>query len=88
MPLAGLLVRHRGLLAVTVACGILAVYPDSVQAAHTVLLEPWLVLFCLLGALAVFDGDRLASSRRLVWGGARVRVRRARSRCGPSSRCW
>ena len=34
------------------------------------LLEPWLVLFCLLGALAVFDGDRLAGSRRrLVWGG-------------------
>jgi Glycosyltransferase family 87 len=35
-----------------------------------VLLEPWLVLFCLLGALAVFDGDRLASVRRLAWGGA------------------
>ena len=40
------------------------------QAAHTVLLEPWLVLFCLLGTLAVFDGDRLTSSqKRLVWGG-------------------
>ena len=52
------------------ASGIVAVYPASVQAAHTVLLEPWLVLFCLLGALAVFDGDGLtSSSRRLVWGG-------------------
>jgi alpha-1,2-mannosyltransferase len=69
VPLAGLLTRHRGLLAVTVSCGILAVYPDSLQAAKTVLLEPWLVLFCLLGALAVFDGDRLAGGRRLVWGG-------------------
>ena len=67
--LTGLLVRHRGLLAVILASGIVAVYPASVQAAHTVLLEPWLVLFCLLGALAVFDGDQLASSRRLVWGG-------------------
>ena len=38
-------------------------YPDSMQAARTVLLEPWLVLFCLLGALAVFDGDRLAGGR-------------------------
>jgi hypothetical protein len=38
------------------------------QAARTVLLEPWLVLFCLLGALAVFDGDR-AGGRRLIWGG-------------------
>jgi hypothetical protein len=34
-----------------------------------VLLEPWVVLFCLAGLLAVFDGDRLASTRRLVWGG-------------------
>ncbi len=68
--LTGLLVRQRGLLAVILASGIVAVYPASVQAAHTVLLEQWLVLFCLLGALAVFDGDQLASSRRrLVWGG-------------------
>ncbi len=68
--LTGLLVRQRGLLAVILASGIVAVYPASVQAAHTVLLEPWLVLFCLLGALAVFDGDQLAGSwRRLVWGG-------------------
>ena len=69
VPLGGLLARHRGLLATAVTCGILAVYPDSVQAARTVLLEPWLVLFCLLGALAIFDGDRLAGRRRLIWGG-------------------
>ena len=69
VAMGGLLVRHRGLLAVIAACGILAVYPAAVQAAHTVLLEPWLVLFCLAGMLAVFDGDRLASTRRLVWGG-------------------
>ena len=71
VALGGLLVRHRGLLAVILTCGILAVFPDSINAAHTVLLEPWLVLFCLLGALAVFDGDRLTSSRwRLIWAGA------------------
>jgi hypothetical protein len=69
VTMGGLLVRHRGLLAVIVTCGILAVYPPAVQAAHTVLLEPWVVLFCLAGLLAVFDGDRLASTRRLVWGG-------------------
>jgi len=69
VPLGGLLTRHRGLLAVLLTCGILAVYPDSLQAARTVLLEPWLVLFCLLGALAAFDGDRLAGGRRLVWAG-------------------
>ena len=67
--LAGLLVRHRGVLATVVTCGLVAVYPDSVAAAKTVLLEPWLVLFCLLGVLAVFDRDRLASDRRLLLGG-------------------
>jgi len=68
--LGGLLVRHRGVLATLLTCGIIAIYPGSVQAAHTVLLEPWLTAFCLAGALAVFDGDRLASGWRLVWGGA------------------
>jgi len=59
---------------------VLAVFPDSVAAAHTVLVEPWLVLFCLAGAVALFDGDRLAGAglagpglaaggRRLMFGG-------------------
>ena len=70
VTLTGLLIRHRGALAVAVAGGFLAVYPDGVYAAHTVLIEPWLVLFCLAGALAVLDGDHLASSgRRLAAGG-------------------
>ena len=68
--LGGLLVRHRGLLAVTVTCGLLAVFPASVGDARTVFIEPWTALFCLAGALVVFDGDRLAAdSRRLFWGG-------------------
>ncbi len=70
VTLGGLLARHRGVFAVLVACGLPAVFPDSIQAAHTVLVEPWLALFCLAGALAVFHGDRLTESRRrLVWGG-------------------
>ena len=69
--LGGLLVRHRGVLATIVTCGLIAIYPGSVQAAHTVLLEPWLTAFCLAGAVAVFDRDRLTGSgRRLAWGGA------------------
>jgi alpha-1,2-mannosyltransferase len=71
VPLVGLLLRRRGLLAVTLACGLLAVFPGGINAAHTVLLEPWLVLFCLLGLLALFDGDDLTTSpRRLAWSGA------------------
>jgi alpha-1,2-mannosyltransferase len=71
VTLTGLLVRHRGLLAVTVACGIMTVYPGSLEAAHTVFVEPWLVLFCLLSAVMLFDGDVLADGwRRLAGGGA------------------
>ena len=69
VALAGLLVRHRGLLAVVVTCGVLAVYPGSVTTTYTIFLEPWVVLFCLVAALTVFDGDRLGGGRRLVWGG-------------------
>jgi alpha-1,2-mannosyltransferase len=47
VPLAGRLVRHRGLLAVLITCGLLAVYPDAIAASVTVLQEPWLVLCCL-----------------------------------------
>ena len=67
VPLGGLLTRHRGLFATLVTCGVLAIFPDSILAARTVLLEPWLVLFCLLGALAVFDGDQIADSRRRIF---------------------
>jgi hypothetical protein len=67
--LAGLLVRRYGTLAVLITCGIMAVYPGNIAAAHTVLVEPWLVLFCLIGALALVDGDQLAHGRRLAWAG-------------------
>ncbi|HKR71503.1 MAG TPA: phospholipid carrier-dependent glycosyltransferase, partial [Streptosporangiaceae bacterium] len=70
VPLAGLLTRHRGVFATLVTCGVLAIFPNSILAARTVLLEPWLVLFCLLAALALFDGDKLTgSTRRLLLGG-------------------
>jgi alpha-1,2-mannosyltransferase len=69
--LIGLLVRRRGMATVVMACGIYAVYPDALDASHTFLLEPWLNLFCLLGAVAVFDGDEFTvRRRRLALGGA------------------
>ena len=69
--LLGVLVRHRGPVTMWAACGIYAVYPDAIAAAHTLLLEPWLNLFCLVGAVLIFDGDRIAvtDTRRLAWGG-------------------
>jgi alpha-1,2-mannosyltransferase len=70
VPLAGNLIRHRGTLATVVTCGILAVYPDDIAAAHTLLLEPWMNLCCLLAANAAFSRGRLASPARLAWAGA------------------
>jgi alpha-1,2-mannosyltransferase len=57
--LAGLLVRHRGPLAAGVASGGYAVYPAALNASQSLFLEPWLNLFCLLGAVLLFDGDQI-----------------------------
>ena len=76
--LAGLLVRHRGPLAAGVASGLYAVYPAALNASQSLFLEPWLNLFCLLGAVLLFDGDHVAGhrgvpgehgSRRAFWAG-------------------
>ena len=70
VPLAGRLVRRRGTVAVALTCGILAVYPADIASAHTLLLEPWMNLLCLLGANAAFSQGRLAASpARLAWAG-------------------
>jgi glycosyl transferase family 87 len=58
--LAGLLVRHRGALAAGIASGVYAVYPAALNASQSLFLEPWLNLFCLLGAVLLFDRDRVA----------------------------
>jgi alpha-1,2-mannosyltransferase len=76
--LIGLLVRHRGPLAAGAASGAYAVYPAALSASQSLFLEPWLNLFCLLGAVLLFDGDQLAGrgnvhgahgSRRPFWAG-------------------
>jgi hypothetical protein len=69
VPLAGLLVRHRGALACAVAAGLLAVYPADVLSGRTLLLEPWMNLACLLAANLAFRDGRLASPRWLAWAG-------------------
>jgi alpha-1,2-mannosyltransferase len=80
--LTGLLVRHRGALAAGVASGGYAVYPAALGASQTLFLEPWLNLFCLLGAVFLFDGDHVVGcgqtsgaagrggSHRALWAGA------------------
>ena len=72
VPLAGSLVRYRGVLVTVVACGALAVYPDDITTAHTLILEPWMNLFCLLGVCFAFRRGRLASPRQLLWAGVAI----------------
>ena len=69
VPLAGRLVRHRGVITCAVTAGLLAVYPADVLAARTLLLEPWMNLACLLAATAAFRQGRLASPKWLAWAG-------------------
>lgn len=73
IPLAGNLVRYRGTIATALTCGILAIYPADIASAHTLLLEPWMNLLCLLGANAAFSRGRLAPrTSRLVWAGIAI----------------
>ena len=72
VPLAGSLLRYRGTFVTLVTCGVLAVYPDDIVTAHTLILEPWMNLFCLVGVCFAFRRGRLASRRRLVWAGVAI----------------
>src|SRR5262249_18747517 len=69
-PLIGLLVRHRGVGAAGGGRGGPAGYPGSGAAAPPGVVGPWVVVFCLAGALLVFDGDEISGGRRLLLGGA------------------
>ena len=69
VPLAGNLVRYRGTVVTVVTCGVLAVYPGDITAAHTLLLEPWMNLVCLLAINAAFRRGHLARPGRLAWAG-------------------
>jgi hypothetical protein len=69
VPLAGHLVRARGTLVTLVTCAIMAVYPDDITTAHTLILEPWMNLLVLCGVCLAFRRGRLAGGRRLLWAG-------------------
>src|SRR6202034_3729545 len=52
--LAALTMRTRGTVAMAVAGGALAFYPLTVAAGHSLLLEPYLVLICLIAIVVAF----------------------------------
>ncbi len=67
--LAGLVVRHRGVAASLAAGTALAIFPSAFFADNTVLLEPYLVFFCLLGVVLLFQNGNIASPRRALLAG-------------------
>lgn len=67
--LVGRLVRPIGRVAVAVSAFSLALWPLTVGVDRTLELEPYLVLFCLLGAITIFGSGEHRSSRRMFVGG-------------------
>jgi hypothetical protein len=67
MVLVGELVRHRSTLQVAVATGVMAFSLGTIRASQTILLEPFLVLACLLAFLCLADGEGLTTSPRRLW---------------------
>ncbi len=90
IPLVGNLVRYRGAVVTAVACGVLAVYPPDITTAHTLLLEPWMNLFCLIAMNLAFRRGHLA--RPSCWAGPGSRSaspgRSSSGRPRPRSCCW
>ena len=67
--LAAYALRANGRVAMLTAGLALAVFPLAVSADHTLTLDPYLVLFCLLGTVIMFSGGELASPRRILLAG-------------------
>jgi alpha-1,2-mannosyltransferase len=65
--LVGALVRRRTTLQVIVATGLMAFSQGTIRSSQTILLEPFLVLACLVALLCIMDGETIASSSRRHW---------------------
>jgi hypothetical protein len=63
------LLRSRGPVAMLTAGLALACFPIAVAADHSLLLEPYLVLFLLLGVLLLFKDGSFASPPRVIAAG-------------------
>jgi tetratricopeptide (TPR) repeat protein len=64
--------RSRGQVAMVTGALTLACFPLAVAADHSLLLEPYLVFFCLLGIVLLFNEGSLASPRRIVAAGIAI----------------
>jgi len=67
--LVGLVTRHRGFAGSILAGVAFAIYPFAFHATASVLLEPYLLFFCLVGLVLAFPDGELASGGRLIAAG-------------------
>ncbi len=65
--LVGALVRRRSTLQVMVATGVMAFSQGTIRSSQTILLEPFLVLACLVALHCLMDGESITSSSRRLW---------------------
>ncbi|MDA8271927.1 MAG: phospholipid carrier-dependent glycosyltransferase [Actinomycetota bacterium] len=67
IALVGLLIRSRGRIAVVAACGLVALQEQAIASSQTVLLEPYLNLFCLLALVSCFESFHFRPSRGAIF---------------------
>ena len=65
--LVGVLVRRRPTFVVVIATAVMAFSQGTIRASQTILLEPFLVLACLVGFLFLMKGEEVTTSSRRLW---------------------
>lgn len=72
--LVAYIARFHGIASTIIAGVLFATFPNAFYATASVMLEPYLLLFCLLAFQAAFKEGQLASGGRLVLAGALVGI--------------
>ena len=65
--MVGALVRRRSTIQVIIATGTVAFGQGTIRSAQTILIEPFLVLACLVAFLLLMDGEEVTVSSRRLW---------------------
>ena len=65
--LVALILRKRSAFRQTLGTAIMALSSSTLQASQTILIEPYLVTFCLVAVLVIFEGEELTSSKTRIF---------------------
>jgi hypothetical protein len=65
--MVGVLVRRRPMIQLVLAMGIMAFFQGTYRSSQTVLLEPFLVLFCLLATHFLIEQEAVTRLPRKLW---------------------